>query len=165
MRVLNPAIRQTGSYMCRDRMLRNIGGKGLRALYGLENQTDIDYDIPLHLFSYDGTAYRAQFLVDREMKEKSGKAAPRYPVMTQDNRYEEVYSPDMERRQTTMCEVLDRVENKGIQKGTQKGEDTILSLIRYLLSNNRTDDIKRVTEDEVYRKRLLVEISKAKMSA
>jgi len=76
-------------------------------------------------------------------------------VMTKDNRYEEAYSPDMERGQTTMCEVLDRVE--------KKGEDTILSLIRYLLSNNRTEDIKKVTEDEAYRKRLLVEISKAKM--
>jgi len=57
--------------------------------------------------------------------------------------------------QTTMCEVLDRVE--------KKGEDTMLSLIRYLLSNNQTEDIKRVTEDEAYRNRLLVEISKAKM--
>ncbi len=233
------------------------------ALYGLENQTDIDYDMPLRLFSYDGTAYRAQLLADKEMKEKSGKAVPRYPVvtlvlyfgydrrwktprtlyecldipeelepfvndyhmnlyeiayltdeqvqmfssdfkivadyfvqmrknknytapqatikhvhellqlmsvMTKDNRYEEVYSPDMKGGQTTMCDVLDRVENKGIEKGIQKGieegiqkgiekgEDTILSLIRYLLSNNRTDDIKRVTEDAAYRNKLLTEI-------
>jgi len=75
--------------------------------------------------------------------------------MTKDNRYEEAYSPDMERGQTTMCEVLDRVE--------KRGEDTIFSLIRYLLSNNRIEDIKRVTEDEAYRNRLLAEISKAKM--
>ena len=27
-----------------------------------------------------------------------------------------------------MCEVLDRVENRGIQKRIEKGEDTILSL-------------------------------------
>ena len=44
----------------------------------------------------------------------------------------------------TMCEVLDRVENRGIQKGIQKGirkgiqkgiiqgENTILSLMNYL---------------------------------
>ena len=35
-----------------------------------------------------------------------------------------------------MCEVLDRVENRGIQKGIQKGiiqgENTILSLMNYL---------------------------------
>ena len=49
-------------------------------------------------------------------------------VMTRDNRFEDVYSPDMERRPTNMCEVLDRVENRGIQKRIEKGEDTILSL-------------------------------------
>ncbi len=38
-------------------------------------------------------------------------------VMTQDNCFEDVYSSDMERGTTTMCEVLDRVENRGIQKG------------------------------------------------
>lgn len=38
-------------------------------------------------------------------------------VMTKDNRFEDVYSPDMERRTMTMCKVLDRVESRGIQKG------------------------------------------------
>ncbi len=226
------------------------------ALYGLENQTDIDNDMPLWLFSYDGTAYRAQLLTDKGMKEKTGKTAPRYPVvtlvlyfgydrhwkspktlyeclyipeelkpfvndyrmnlyeiayltdeqvqmftsdfkivadyfvqmrknknyiapettikhvhellqlmsvMTKDNRFEDAYNPEMERRETTMCEVLDRIENRGIQKGITMGEDTILSLIRYLLSNNRTEDIKRVTEDETYRNSLLAELSKTKI--
>ncbi|MCM1123026.1 MAG: hypothetical protein NC416_10610 [Eubacterium sp.] len=75
-------------------------------------------------------------------------------VMTKDNRYEWVYSPDMERRQTTMCEVLDRIENRGLQKG----QDIILSLNHYLFANNRIDDLKKATEDEVYRKKLLAEI-------
>ena len=35
-----------------------------------------------------------------------------------------------------MCEVLDRVESRGIQKGIIQGEDTILALMNYLLSNN-----------------------------
>ena len=38
------------------------------------------------------------------------------------------YSPDMERRPTNICEVLDHVENRGIQKRIEKGEYTILSL-------------------------------------
>ena len=79
-------------------------------------------------------------------------------VMTQDSRFEDVYSPDMERREMTMCEVLDRVENKGIQKG----EDTILSLMNYLLSNNRTEDAKKATEDKAYRNKLLSEILEKK---
>lgn len=84
-------------------------------------------------------------------------------VMTQDRRFEDIYSPDMERRTMTMCEVLDRIENRGIQTGIQtgiqKGEATILSLMHYLLSNNRTEDAKRATEDAAYRKKLLDELS------
>lgn len=56
-----------------------------------------------------------------------------------------------------MCEVLDRVEKRGVQKGIIKGEDTILSLMNYLLSNNRTEDAKRATEDQAYRNKLLGE--------
>ena len=87
-------------------------------------------------------------------------------VMTQDNRFDDIYSPDMERRTMTMCEVLDRVENRGIQKGIQKGiiqgEDTILSLMNYLLTNNRTEDAKKATEDKAYRNKLLSEILEKK---
>lgn len=57
-----------------------------------------------------------------------------------------------------MCEVLDRVENRGIQQGIQQGEDAILSLMKYLLSNNRTEDAKKATEDKAYRNKLLTEI-------
>lgn len=53
-----------------------------------------------------------------------------------------------------MCEVLDRVENRGIQKG----EDTILSLMNYLLSNDRIEDAKKATKDKEYRNKLLIEI-------
>jgi len=241
----NSSNKADGKLHAQERDVAKYWRKGLVriALYGLENQTDIDNDMPLRLFSYDGAAYRAQLLADKKIKEKTGRTAPRHPVvtlvlyfgydrhwktprtlyecldipkelkpfvndyrmnlyeiayltdeqvqmftsdfkivadyfvqmrkngnyaapqttinhvhellqlmsvMTKDNRYEEVYSPDMERGQTTMCELLDRVE--------KKGEDTILSLIRYLLSNNLTEDIKRVTEDEAYRDKLLAEI-------
>jgi len=267
-----------GKLHAQERDVAKYWRKGLVriALYGLENQTEIDRDMPLRLFSYDGAAYRGQLLADKELKKKTGKAASRYPVvtlvlyfgyqkhwktprtlydcldipekikpyvndyhmnlyeiaylddeqinmftsdfrivadyfvqmrknrnyvapeatikhvhellqlmsvMTRDNRFEEVYSPDMERRRMTMCEVLDRVEDRGIQKGIQRGmqkgiqkgmqkgmqkgiqkgiaqgEDKILSLMRYLISNNRMDDIKRVTEDDAYRSKLLEEVS------
>ena len=42
------------------------------ALYGLENQTDIDVDIPLRIMSYDGAAYRDQLNGQKK----------RYPVVT-----------------------------------------------------------------------------------
>ena len=49
-------------------------------LYGLENQTAVDNDIPLRVISYDGAGYRMQLLADRE-KDGKGKP-PRYPVVT-----------------------------------------------------------------------------------
>ena len=46
-------------------------------LYGLENQTAIDVDMPLRVLCYDGAAYRAQLLAD-----KKGEVNARYPVVT-----------------------------------------------------------------------------------
>ena len=250
----NSSYKADGKLHAQERDVAKYWKKGLVriALYGLENQTGVDGDMPLRLISYDGAAYRAQLLTDKEMKEKTGKVAPRYPVvtlvlyfgydrhwkkprtlfeclelpeeikpyvndyrmnlyeiaylsdeqvqmftsdfkivadyfvqmqknknyvatevtikhvhellqlmavMTQDNRFENVYSSDMERGATTMCEVLDRIENRGIQKG----EDTILSLMNYLLKNNRAEDAKKATEDKAYRNKLLTEIFDEKL--
>lgn len=44
------------------------------ALYGLENQTIADPDMPLRVFSYDGAAYRNQLNMEKGQK--------RYPVIT-----------------------------------------------------------------------------------
>ena len=48
-----------------------------------------------------------------------------------------------------MCEVLDKVENKG--------ENKMALLVKNLLNQNRIDDIKRVSEDEAYRAKLMEE--------
>ncbi|MCR5621233.1 MAG: Rpn family recombination-promoting nuclease/putative transposase [Treponema sp.] len=50
-------------------------------LYGLENQTDIDTDMPLRVISYDGAGYRSQLLSDNENKDSDGHKV-RYPVVT-----------------------------------------------------------------------------------
>ena len=50
-------------------------------LFGLENQTDIDVDIPLRVIGYDGAGYRAQILADKDEGGKK-KRKPRYPVVT-----------------------------------------------------------------------------------
>ena len=217
------------------------------ALYGMENQTNPDKDMPLRLYGYDGAAYRAQLLADKDSDKNAEDKTPRYPVitlvlyfgykkhwnkpltllecldipeeltpfvndykmnlfeiayltdeqlnyfhsdfrivadyfvqmqrkqdyvapeatirhvneflqlmsaMTGDNRYEKIYSPDMERRPTKMCDVLDKVENNGIEKG----EDSAFSLVSYLLSHNRLDDLKKATEDNSYRDKLMKEL-------
>ncbi len=69
-----------------------------------------------------------------------------------------------------MCEVLDKIENRGIEKGIAQGmekgiaqgiaqgEDKAFSLIKFLIANNRLEDLKRVSEDEVYRNKLMAEL-------
>ena len=48
-------------------------GKIRLALYGLENQTGIDTDMPMRVLNYDGMSYRSQLLKKRK---------ERYPVIT-----------------------------------------------------------------------------------
>ncbi len=202
----NSSYKADNKLHTQERDVAKYWKKGLvrLALYGLENQTTSDPDMPLRLFGYDGAAYRAQLLADDE------KRAARFPVitlvlyfgydrrwknpvslhdcleipedlkpyvndyhmnlfeiayleeedvakfrsdfrivadyfvqmrknkkyvasemtikhvhellqlmsvMTQDARFEDVYSPEMEGRQITMCECLDEAENRGIEKG------------------------------------------------
>ena len=47
-------------------------------------------------------------------------------VMTGDHRYEEAYNSQMEGRPTNMCEVLDRVENRGMNLGVEKTKAAII---------------------------------------
>ena len=51
-----------------------------------------------------------------------------------------------------MCDVLDKVENRGIEKGIVKGEsrgeNKMALLVKKLLDQNRIDDVKRASEDE-----------------
>ncbi len=216
------------------------------ALFGLENQTAVDRDMPLRIIGYDGAAYRSQLLSDTQtmrypiitlvlyfgykknwkaptslyeclsipeelkpfvndykmnlfqiaylseeqvqmfqsdfrivadyfvqMRKNNDYIAPDttikhvhellqlMSVMTKDNRYNDVYSPDMEGRNVNMCEVLDRVEHRGELRGERRGEtrglDTAFSLVQFLMENNRLNDLKKASEDEAFRNKLLTE--------
>ena len=73
-------------------------------------------------------------------------------IMTNDNRFEEAYNTTTDSKKggtRNMCEVLDKVENKG--------ENKMALLVKNLLNQNRIDDIKRVSEDEAYRAKLMEE--------
>ena len=68
-----------------------------------------------------------------------------------------------------MCDVLDKVENRGIAKGIAKGkaegkiegkiegEDTLALLMKKLFDQNRIEDAKRASEDKEYRTQLMKE--------
>ena len=55
------------------------------------------------------------------------------------------------------CDVLDKVENRGIAKGKAEGEDTLALLMKKLFDQNRIEDAKRASEDKEYRARLMKE--------
>lgn len=61
-----------------------------------------------------------------------------------------------------MCDVLDKVENRGIEKGIVKGEscgeNKMALLVKKLFEQNRIDDIKRASEDEKSRSELMKEL-------
>ena len=48
-----------------------------------------------------------------------------------------------------MCDVLDKVENKG--------QNQMALLVKKLLDQSRIEDVKRASEDEVYRDQLIKE--------
>lgn len=49
-----------------------------------------------------------------------------------------------------MCEILDKIENRGIEKGNTEGKSQMADLMKILLAENRIEDAKRAAEDLAY---------------
>ena len=53
-----------------------------------------------------------------------------------------------------MCEILDKIENRGIEKGkaegNAEGKSQMADLMKILLTENRIEDAKRAAEDPAY---------------
>ena len=90
-------------------------------------------------------------------------------IMTNDNRFEEAYNTNTDGQKggpRNMCDVLDKVENRGIAKGIAKGkaegkiegEDTLALLMKKLFDQNRIEDAKRASENKEYRAQLMKEL-------
>lgn len=85
--------------------------------------------------------------------------------ITGDDRYlkiiEEALDAEQKGEEITMCEILDgfieRGIRQGISQGISRGEDLLASLMNCLFNDNRLDEAKRVTTDEVRRKELYQE--------
>ncbi|MCD8331843.1 MAG: hypothetical protein LUB63_04840 [Oscillospiraceae bacterium] len=66
-----------------------------------------------------------------------------------------------------MCDVLDRIETRGIQQGMkqgiqqgmQQGERTFAQLMQTLFSQGRLEDARRAAEDQQFRHKLMRELS------
>ena len=80
-------------------------------------------------------------------------------VLTGDRRFEDAVNRNKEEEVSqNMCEVLDRVENRGIEKGIRQGINDINALNIRLIKENRLDDLKRAAADAVYQSQLLREL-------
>ena len=82
-------------------------------------------------------------------------------VMTNDHRFEDVYNEASDAQKgemRNMCEILDKIENRGIEKGIEKGKaegnaegkSQMADLMKRLLAENRIEDAKRAAEDPAY---------------
>ena len=88
-------------------------------------------------------------------------------VMTKDKRFEDVLNQEdgIEGGVNNMCDVLDRVEERGItigeargeKKGEKKGERRLAELITRLFSDGRGSEVEKAASDEQYRAKLFKE--------
>ena len=81
-------------------------------------------------------------------------------IMTNDNRFEEAYNTNTAGQKGglhNMCDVLDKVENKGKAEGKIEGKNQMALLVKKLLDQSRIEDIKRASEDKAYRDQLIKE--------
>ena len=74
----------------------------------------------------------------------------------------EIYASDEKGDEPkTMSEVLDRVENKGRKAGQME----IAKLMNFLLTNGRSEDAIRATNDESFLNKLLSDFNRGLMAA
>ena len=81
-------------------------------------------------------------------------------IMTDDHRFEDASNTSTDEKKGgphTMCDVLDKVENRGIAKGKVEGKTEMAMLMKRLFDQNRIEDAKRASEDENYCDRLMKE--------
>ena len=81
-------------------------------------------------------------------------------ALTNDKRYYrilETLTEEEKKGEVTMCELLDKYENRGIQKGIQQGESRFAALSEKLLGLNRIDDLKKAIGNKRYRNQLYKE--------
>lgn len=78
-------------------------------------------------------------------------------IMTNDHRFEDAYQTTTDKRKggpNNMCEVLDKVENRG----KAEGKNQMALLMKKLFEQDRIEDAKRASEDAVYCDQLMKEL-------
>lgn len=82
-------------------------------------------------------------------------------ALTGDVRYEEIV-PEMqkeekEKGEIDMCELLDKYENRGVERGLAEGISRVNELIRHLIGDGRSAEIEKAVSDVEYQNQLFFE--------
>ena len=135
--------------------------------FRIENQSDICLTMPLRDMGYQYAGYEKQLQHLKDQNCQKGVTPMRYahelvdgqklkPIVTKDERYqlicEELSEKDM-KGEVRMCELLDIVENRGLQQGQEK----LNALIRKLMAEGRYEELARSAADSEYQKELMRE--------
>ena len=64
-------------------------------------------------------------------------------------------------RENSMCEVLDRIENRGVNKGRKEAVD----LMNFLWSNGRGEEAMKASKDDKFLNTLLADFVAGKLAA
>ena len=130
-------------------------------LYGLENQTGIDTDIPLRVVSYDGAGYRAQLLADKDKDYNPPQETVRHvhevlhlmAAVSGNRKFEEALRTEWRKKHGTGGnDMIDIFE-----KWRKEDMSMMQTLMSRMLEQNRIDDLRRASEDSDYLQKLLVE--------
>lgn len=78
-------------------------------------------------------------------------------VMTGDHRFEEI-SVKIGKEAISMCDVLDRAEEKGKIEGRAEGRELMITLNNILIDSGRIDDLIKASKDEAYLNKLINEL-------
>lgn len=79
--------------------------------------------------------------------------------MTGDDQYEMVYASSKKGEIRTMCDVAERLVNKGRAEGRAEGEERLSRLFLILSDRGRIDDLKKAASDPSIRVALYKEFN------
>ncbi len=119
--------------------------------------------MPLRVIGYDWAAYRDLQRLKGRSQAYVGSPAAADCAETGDSRFLETMDVAGEGGEVrNMCEVLERIEEKGIKKGMIKGREqgieSVNMLNARLIQDGRIADLERSVTDSAYQKQLLYEL-------
>ncbi|MBQ7165348.1 MAG: hypothetical protein IJR93_00160 [Treponema sp.] len=132
-------------------------------LYGLENQTAVDADIPLRVVSYDGADYFVQMRVNkdyepsRETIRHVHEVLQLMLVLSGNRKFEDAQNAAREIETNGGGSNMYDVLGKMIKDGRNEGLASAQTLMSRMFSEGRVDDLRRAAIDSDYLNQLLEE--------